>query len=82
MLFPIRDPKNYARLQSLRAEEAIGCYLAGEFTIGEETALVDAIQRGLSLPLKKEKIEGILLECLEDDVGVSEVRQRLMAAAG
>lgn len=82
MPFPIPDPTNYARLQRLPAEAAMACYLAGEFTIGEETALVDAIQRGLSLPLKKQKIEDILLECLEDEVGVSEVRERLMAAAG
>ena len=75
----MRDPKNYLRLQSLPADEAIACYLAGDFTIGEEGALVDAIQKGLSLPIKKEKIEDILLDCLDDEATVEECRNALVS---
>lgn len=75
----MRDPKNYLRLQSLSANDAIACYLAGDFTIGEESALVDAIQKGLSLPMKKDEIEDILLDCLDDEATVEECRNALIA---
>lgn len=81
MRFPIRDPKNYERLRSLPAEEAISCFLDGAFTIGEEGALVEAVQRGLSLPLKREKIESVLSDCMAEEVSAEECRQRLIAAA-
>ena len=79
MNFPIPDPKNYQRLRSLPADEAITCFLQGEFTAGEEGALIEAIQRGLSLPMKKEKIESILIDCLGDEVTVEECRNFLIS---
>jgi hypothetical protein len=51
MRIPPRDPKNYLRLKSLPADKAIRFYLEGRFTIGEETALVEAVQNGMSLDL-------------------------------
>ena len=81
MHFAAPDPKNYQRLQSLPAEEAIACYLGGKFTIGEDSALLEAIQRGLSLPMKHEKIEDILLACAEEEVTVEECRSRLVSGA-
>ena len=75
----MRDPKNYLRLQSLPAEEAIAYYLEGDFTIGEESALVEAVRKGLSLPLKKEEIDDILAESMADEVSVEECKRRLIA---
>ena len=80
MQFPIRNPQNYERLRRLSAEEAIACYLAGDFAIGEDSALVEAVQRGLSLPLKRDDVEDVLSECMVDEVSVDECRKRLLAA--
>lgn len=80
MKFPIRDPKNYRRLQCPAPDDAIKAYIEGDFTIGEEAALVEAIQRGLRLPLKIDKIEEILMECMED-VSIEISRQRLLREA-
>ena len=81
MRFPIRDPKNFERLRSLKAEEAIACFLGGDFTIGEESALAEAVQKGLSLPLKKEEVETVLSDSMADEVSADECRRRLLAAA-
>jgi hypothetical protein len=81
MQFPIRDPKNYERLRRLPPDEAIASYLGGDFTIGEESALAEAVQRGLSLPLKKEEVEAVLSDSMADEVSVAECRNRLLAAA-
>ena len=81
MQFPIRDPQNYERLRRLPADEAISCYLGGDFTIGEDSALAEAVQRGLSLPLRIEEVETVLSDCLADEVSVDECRKRLLAAA-
>jgi hypothetical protein len=78
MRFPIRDSKSYLRLLSLSADEVIGCFLRGEFTIGEDVALIEAIQKGLSLKLNAEKITAILLECSEDGASIEACRQRLL----
>ena len=77
MRIPPPDPKNYRRLQSLPADEAIRCYLEGEFTIGEETALVESVYKGMSLTIKKDLIEDILAECMLDEVSVEECKHRL-----
>ncbi len=81
MRFPAPDPKNYQRLRNLSPEEAIACYLGGDFTIGEDPALLEAIQRGLSLPMKHEAIQEILFVCLEAGATVAECRSRLIAGA-
>lgn len=81
MRFPIRDSKNFERLRSLPAEEAIACFLGGDFTIGEESALAEAVQKRLSLPLKKEKVEAVLSDCMANEVYAEECRRRLLAAA-
>ncbi|MBK9989496.1 MAG: hypothetical protein IPP19_01865 [Verrucomicrobia bacterium] len=75
----MRDPKNYLRLQCLPADEAIACYLAGDFTMGEEFALAEAIQKGLSLPMTKADVEAILLDCLDDEMTAEECRSTLIA---
>ena len=80
MQFPIRDPQNYERLRRLPADEAIAAYLGGYFTIGEEGALVEAVQRGLSLPLKRESVEAVLSDSMADEVSVADCRGRLLAA--
>ncbi len=79
MRFPASDPKNYQRLQNLSAEAAIACYLEGEFTIGEDDALVDAVQKGLRLPMKKESIGSILSDCMVEEVSVEECKARLIS---
>jgi hypothetical protein len=76
--FSPRDPKNYHRLKNLPADEAIRSYLEGRFTIGEETALVEAVQRGMSLSIEKDVIEDILAECMLDEVSVQECKSRLI----
>jgi hypothetical protein len=81
MRFPIRDPKNYERLRRLPADEAIACYLRGDFTIGEDPALLEAIQRGLSLPMRHERIQDILLACSEEAVRAEECRRRLVSGS-
>ena len=81
MHFPAPDPKNYQRLRSLPAEKAIACYLGGDFTIGEDPALLEAIQRGLSLPMKHEDIQEILFACIEAAVTVEECKGRLISGA-
>jgi hypothetical protein len=81
MQFPIRDPQNYERLRRLPADQAIACYLDGDFTIGEDSALAEAVQRGLALPLKKEEVEEVLSDCMAEEVSIDECRKRLLAAA-
>ena len=76
--FSPRDPKNYHRLKNLPVDEAIQSYLEGRFTIGEETALVEAVQRGMSLSIEKDVIEDILAECMLDEVSVQECKSRLI----
>lgn len=73
-----RDPKNYLRLKSLPADKAIQFYLEGRFTIGEETALIEAVQKGMSLSIEKDVIEDILAECMLDEVSVEECKHRLI----
>ena len=77
MRIPSPDPKNYLRLQNLPLDEAIRCYLEGEFTIGEETALVESVYKGMSITIKKDLIENILAECMLDEVSVEECKHRL-----
>lgn len=72
------DPRNYQRLQTLSADKAIQCYLEGRFTIGEETALIDAVHRGLRLTLDKDLVEDILADCMVDEVSVEACRHRLL----
>lgn len=81
MKFPIRDPEDYRRLQCLAPDAAIKAYIKGDFTIGEEAALMEVIQRGLRLPLKIDKIEEILMDCMEENVSVEISRQRLLGEA-
>ena len=76
--FSPRDPMNYHRLKNLPADEAIRSYLEGRFTIGEETALVEAVERGMSLSIGKDIIEDILSECMLDEVSVQECKSRLI----
>jgi hypothetical protein len=76
--FSPRDPKNYHRLKNLPADEAIRSYLEGRFTIGEETALVEAVQRGMSLSIEKDVIEDILAECMLYAVSLQECKSRLI----
>lgn len=78
MRIPPRDPKNYLRLKSLPVDKAIRFYLEGRFTIGEETALVEAVQNGMSLSIGKDVIEDILAECMLDEVSVEECKSRLI----
>jgi len=78
MRIPPRDPKNYLRLKSLPADKAIRFYLEGRFTIGEETAIVEAVQNGMSLSIGKDVIEDILAECMLDEVSVEECKSRLI----
>jgi hypothetical protein len=78
MRIPPRDPKNYLRLKSLPADKAIRFYLEGRFTIGEETALVEAVQNGMSLSIGKDVIGDILAECMLDEVSVEECKNRLI----
>jgi hypothetical protein len=76
--FAPRDPKNYQRLQKLSADQAIQCYLEGGFSIGEETALIDAVHRGLNLTIDQDSVEDILADCMAAEVSVEECKSRLL----
>jgi len=52
--------QNYFRLKSLPADKAIRFYLEGRFTIGEETALVDAVQEGMSLSIRGIHVSAVI----------------------
>ena len=80
MSFPPPDPQNYARLASLGLDAAIQCFVDGDFTIGEESALVGPIQKGLKLPLSNERIEEIMSDCMADELSVDECKRRLFEA--
>jgi hypothetical protein len=74
-----RDPKNYLRLQKLPADEAIRCYIEGEFTIGEEVAICDAVHKGMRLNIDKNIVKNILAECMLDQASVEECKHRLIS---
>lgn len=76
--FAPRDPKNYRRLQKLSADKAIQYYLEGRFAMGEETALIDAVHRGLNLTLDQDSVEDILADCMVNEVSVEECKSRLL----
>ena len=78
MRIPPHDPKNYLRLKNLPTDKAIRFYLEGRFTIGEETTLVEAVQKGMSLSIGKDVVEDILAECMLDEVSIEECKHRLI----
>ena len=76
--FAPRDPQNYQRLQKLSADQAIRYYLEGRFAMGEETALIAAIHKGLNLTIDQDLVEDILADCMVDEVSVEECQHRLL----
>ena len=73
-----RDPQNYARLQSLSADEAIKCFLEGAFGMGEDPALGHAIQKGLKIPLSIDRIIDVVSEAWDEGLTAEEVKNRLI----
>jgi hypothetical protein len=79
MKFPIPDPENYRRLQGLGLDEAIRTFIDGDFTIGEDDAILEAVRKGLSFEVSEEAIWSVLGDCLEDETDVEECKRRLLA---
>jgi hypothetical protein len=66
-MFPIKDPENYERLKKLSPLEAIKTWMDGDFTIGEDDALLFAIRAGTKTQLSDEKIADLIFECIETE---------------
>jgi hypothetical protein len=64
-MFPIKDPKNYERLKKLTPLQAVQTWMDGDFTIGEDEALLFAIRAGTKTQLSDEEIADLILECIE-----------------
>lgn len=83
MNWPI-PPSDKARFEQLRqkpADEAIFIWLDGDFTIGEEPALLEAIRRGLSISLDDGAVTEIICDCMDDDLSTEQCRERLLEAS-
>ena len=82
MFIQPRDPQNSARLKALSADEAIRCFLEGDFTIGEDSALAHAIQKGLKVPLSIDRIIEVISESWDEELTAEEVKSRLLQECG
>ena len=79
--FPAPDKKRFEELRQKPPEVAISIWLQGEFTIGEEPALLEAIRDGLSLRLDDGEITEIICDCMDDDLSAPQCKERLFKAS-
>jgi len=76
-MIPMRDIENYRRLERLSPLEAIRVFLDGDFTIGEDEALMSAIRGDLSVRLSDERIADIMADCMEIEDSPEECYRKL-----
>ena len=62
---PNHNPDNYKRLESLSPLEAVRVWLAGDFAIDEDEALLSAVRSDLSVRLPDERIFEIICDSME-----------------
>ncbi|HEX6985854.1 MAG TPA: hypothetical protein VF170_10770 [Planctomycetaceae bacterium] len=73
------DSKRDKALSRLTPIEAIRAFLAGEFGIGDETAIVAAIRRDPRVTLTEDEVLEVLGDALEEGVDAETCLARLMA---
>ena len=73
------NPKRHDALSRLAPIDAIHAFLAGDFGIGDETAIMTAIRRDPRVTLSNEEILDVLDGALEDGVNAETCLARLMA---
>ena len=64
-MFPIKDPKNYERLKRLSPLAAVQVWIDGDFSIGEDPALLFAIRTGTNTKLSDSEITDLICDSIE-----------------
>lgn len=64
---PITNKKRYEALRILSPAEAVKAWLDGGFGIGDEPAMLEAIQKDPEISLKEEEIEEVILQAMHEE---------------
>ena len=61
------DKTRFERLRNLKPVEAARAWLGGDFGIGDEPAMIEAIRKDTRIKLTDDEIIDFFLEAMEDD---------------
>ena len=65
MSFPLQDKERFERLRALKPVEAVKAFLEGDFGIGDEPAIIEAIQKDSRISLSDDEIMEALCDALD-----------------
>jgi hypothetical protein len=69
MSFPPQDRDRFERLRALQPIDAVRAFLEGEFGIGDEPAIIEAIQRDPRVPLSDDEVMDALCKAMDEELG-------------
>jgi len=76
-MFPPQDEKRYERLRTLSPIEAVQAFLDGSFGIGDEPALIEAIQRDRRVMMSGKEITDVIFEAMDEDLDAEATLERI-----
>lgn len=76
----MRNLERFERLRQLTPIEAARAWLEGDFGLGDEPALIEALRKDKGITATDDKIIDIFLDAMEENVSAEEVLERLKRA--
>jgi hypothetical protein len=79
-MFPPPNEERFARLRSLSPEAAVEAWLAGDFGLGDESALIEAIRQDLRVTLPDADLVEAICDAMNDGLNAPACLERLVAS--
>jgi hypothetical protein len=73
----MQDPERFEQLRTLSPLEAVRAWLEGDFGIGDEPALIEAIRKDRRVVLKEEALVSIICEAMDRGQDAAQCFERL-----
>ena len=77
MTFQPQNKERFERLRALTPIDAVRAWLDGDFGIGDEPAMLDAIRRDMRVGGSDNDITDTICEAMDDDLDASACLERL-----
>ena len=73
----IENPERFERLRTLSPIEAVQAWLAGDFGMGDEPAMIEAIRKDTRVKLADDQIVDVVIEAIDEELDAADCLERL-----
>ncbi|HZV36199.1 MAG TPA: hypothetical protein VFB72_16605 [Verrucomicrobiae bacterium] len=80
LMFSPKDKKRFEKIRSFTPIDAVLAWLEGDFGIGDETALIEAIRKDKRISISDEAITDVILDAMDEGLDAAACMERLTAS--